>query len=120
MILHAYGYCMEEIKYNRANPRYRSGQFYKNNKYGFIIQLVTNKCTFGKWVFRVVRGEIPPNLRPENAQFIMGFDGTVILQKNSGGKPERLYQYGTDALRQGYTLISGKGAEVLFGIKNRN
>ena len=111
---------MEEIKYSRSNPRYRSGQFYKNNKYGFIIQLITNKGTYGKWVFRVVRGEIPPNLRPENANFRPGFDGVYQIAKNSEGDPERLYQYGTDALRQGYTLISGKGAEVLFGIKNRN
>lgn len=111
---------MEEIKYNRSNPRFRSGQFYKNNKYGFIIQLITNKGTYGKWVFRVIRGEIPPNLRPENAEWRMGFDGARIVNKNAEGEPERLYQYSTDALRQGYTLISGKGAEVLFGIKSRN
>ncbi len=109
-----------DVKYNRANPRFKSGQFYKNNKYGFIIQLISNKGTYGKWVFRVLVGEIPEALRPENANFRPGFDGTHKIMRDANGDPERLYQYGTDSLRQSFTLISGKGAEVLFGINSRD
>lgn len=112
---------MDEIKYNRSNPRYKSGQFYKHNKHGFIIQLISNKGTFGKWIFRVLAGEIPPTLRPEYASPNSKLDKIFRMMNNDAEiEYEKLYQYGTDSLRQSFTLISGKGAEVLFGTSNRD
>lgn len=87
-------------KFNRANPRFKIGQFYRNKKYGFIIQLLDKGDWSNRWVFKVIKGEMPLNLKPDK-YFTHKYD-------------DRVYQYSRDALYANFELISGKGAEVLF------
>ena len=86
--------------FNRANPRFKVGQFHKNKKYGFVIQLVDKGDWSNRWIFKVIKGEIPPNLKPER----------YVTFKYK----DEIYQYSRDAIYANFELISGKGAEVLF------
>ena len=72
--------------------KYKSGQFYRHKKHGFVIQLAERR-PFGRFSFEVIKGEIPLSC-------------SCLLLCN---------EYSTSALYSCFDAISGRGAEILFG-----
>lgn len=103
---------MDQPQYNRSNPRFKLGQFHQHKKHGFVIQLI-GRGQWGRWAFKVIKGEIPSDCRPEHAD-------NSVLSKYTAHNNFKLdfsvpyYVYSRDSLYQSFNCISGKGAEVLF------
>ena len=85
-----------------AKIKYKSGQLYKHKKHDFIIKLL-ERHKFGKVIFEVVFGKIPDNLRPDTIHDT-NLDSYLV--------------YSSDTLRNSFELVSGIGAEVLYGVKD--
>jgi hypothetical protein len=47
-----------------AKSKYYKGMLLKHKKYGFVIRLL-EKHRFSRWVFEMVKGEMPKHFRPE-------------------------------------------------------